>query len=256
MKGKKFIGYVILLYVIGIFAIALILSNTRYLFSFPEVSSSGSTPIFANVQDVKKKKKIFFDYFSEIVNEQNARLLDQREALLTVRENFSKHGEIKGRSKRLLNYLRSEFRVSEEATNEEAIDTLLVRVNTIPRSLALVQAANESAWGTSRFAVTANNYFGEWCFSEGCGIVPENRNPGAIHEVEKFDSATESVASYFKNLNTHNAYSELRKLRNSAIENNQPVTGYLLAAGLGKYSERGEDYIEEIRTMIRINDLE
>ena len=126
----------------------------------------------------------------------------------------------------------------------------------IPNSLALVQAANESAWGTSRFARDANNYFGQWCFTRGCGLIPANRIEGAHHEVQRFSSPKESVASYLNNLNTHNAYAQLRSIRSNAVKNGEPITGYLLAAGLGKYSERGEAYIEEIRTMIRVNHLE
>jgi len=112
-------------------------------------------------------------------------------------------------------------------------------VDTIPPSLALAQAANESAWGTSRFARQAHNYYGQWCFEKGCGIVPDRRDANKSHEVAAFDSPRESVARYLHNLNSNSA----------------PVTGIALAAGLGKYSERGADYISELRSMIEFNKL-
>ncbi|MFM9673737.1 glucosaminidase domain-containing protein, partial [Streptomyces galilaeus] len=81
----------------------------------------------------------------------------------------------------------------------------LRRVDIIPKELALMQAANESAWGTSRFARIGLNFFGQWCYSQGCGMIPNRRNSGAAHEVAAFKSVRDAVSSYFKNINTHAA---------------------------------------------------
>lgn len=129
----------------------------------------------------------------------------------------------------------------------------LRRVDVIPKELALMQAANESAWGTSRFARIGLNFFGQWCYSKGCGMVPGRRDTGAAHEVAAFKSVRAAVSSYFKNINTHNAYKELRSIRENLRLEQQPIAATLLTQGLMSYSERGEAYIEELNTMINQN---
>ncbi len=132
---------------------------------------------------------------------------------------------------------------------------LLRRVDTIPPSLVLAQAANESAWGSSRFARLGNNLFGEWTYQAGSGIVPEDRPPGATYEVRKFSSIYASIRSYMNNLNRNGAYANLRKIRENLRKTNQKVSGIALAQGLENYSQRGADYINEIQKMIRHNEL-
>ncbi|NIP49271.1 MAG: flagellar biosynthesis protein FlgJ, partial [Phycisphaerae bacterium] len=133
---------------------------------------------------------------------------------------------------------------------------LLRRVDTLPPALVLAQAANESAWGTSRFARLGNNIFGEWTFKPGTGIVPEGRPEGATYEVRKFKSIYQSIRSYINNINRHNAYRNLRRIREKLRKSSKQVTGTALAKGLEKYSQRGEAYVKEIQLMIRQNNLE
>ena len=116
-----------------------------------------------------------------------------------------------------------------------------------------MQAANESAWGTSRFARQGYNFFGLWCFTEGCGFVPKRRNSDADHEVHKFRNLTVAVRTYFRNLNGHPAYKELRDIRYQLRQNNSEVTAEKLVHGLSKYSERGQEYIDELLDMLRFN---
>jgi Bax protein len=132
---------------------------------------------------------------------------------------------------------------------------LLRRVDTIPPALVLAQAANESGWGTSRFAREGNNLFGQWTFKPGSGIVPKGRPSGATYEVRKFPSLYQSIRSYMNNLNRHGAYRKLREIRYELRKSGQPVSGMELAKGLLKYSQRGEEYIREIQVMIRQNKL-
>ena len=120
----------------------------------------------------------------------------------------------------------------------------------------MAQSANESGWGTSRFAREVNNYFGQWCFQPGCGIVPRRRPKAATYEVLTFDTTKQSVRSYMHYLNTSNAYKKLRTIRQSLRHKEKPVTGSHLANGLEKYSARGLDYVAEIKAMIRQNKLE
>lgn len=127
----------------------------------------------------------------------------------------------------------------------------------LPEALVLTQAANESAWGTSRFATEANNYFGHWCYSKGCGLVPLQRNEGSTHEVAKFSSSQESVHRYFMNLNRNKAYQDLRGIRTELANKGEDLLTFdaatKLTEGLLKYSERGADYVTDLQAMIRHN---
>ncbi len=183
-----------------------------------------------------------------MIKKANANVLQQREELSEIHANLP---DLSSQQAEKLAALAKTYKVSDELSLEKQVQELDIKINTIPASLVLAQAANESAWGTSRFAQEGNNYFGQWCFSEGCGIVPNSRDGGASHEVADFDSPYDSVKSYIKNLNRHPTYEPLRDLRQQAIDNNQAVTGIVLAQGLIGYSERGEEYVKEIQQMIR-----
>ena len=112
------------------------------------------------------------------------------------------------------------------------------------------------AWGTSRFAVEGNNIFGQWCFEQGCGLVPLQRKGNASYEVRKFDSISASVSAYLKNINSQYSYEELRELRAGMRSRNEPLNAIDLAAGLAAYSERGEDYVDEVQSLIVQNKLD
>jgi len=127
---------------------------------------------------------------------------------------------------------------------------LLQRVDVVPVSLVVAQAANESAWGKSRFAREGNNLFGIWCYTEGCGIVPKLRKDEAKHEVRRYDSFKDSVVDYMRNINRHRAYQKLREIRAAERAAGRELSGYRLAAGLAKYSEIGNEYIERIRAIM------
>jgi Bax protein len=148
------------------------------------------------------------------------------------------------------------YKVDIDQPNKAVFNKLLLRVDEVPASLALAQAAMESAWGTSRFAVQANNLFGQWCYQEGCGLVPLRRNPGSKHEVAKFESVSDAIRSYLRNINTHRAYSGLREHRSGLLNQGNRVSGHLLAGNLIEYSELREAYVHEIQAIIRINKLD
>jgi len=137
--------------------------------------------------------------------------------------------------------------------NEQAWGLLKRRVDTVPFRLALAQAANESNWGRSRFAREGRNFFGEWCFTEGCGIVPGRRSPGMTHEVAVFGSVNDSVASYLYHLNRVDIYMPLRVTRHNIREWGRKPSAEALTPGLTGYSSRGSDYVNDIRRMIRLN---
>ncbi|MCH8256389.1 MAG: glucosaminidase domain-containing protein [Proteobacteria bacterium] len=200
-----------------------------------------------------ERKQAFFDYFSPIIKEENEKILQHRARLEQIMIDPSRSsGEINWALNTASEYGIKDFDVESKTS----WPILLHRVDAIPPSLTLVQAANESAWGTSRFAKEGYNFFGQWCFEPGCGLVPRSREPGKQHEVAQFDSPRQSVQRYIFNLNTHNAYKNLRNIRSALREDGEVVTGSKLAEGLIRYSARGQDYISELKEMIQINNLE
>jgi Bax protein len=131
---------------------------------------------------------------------------------------------------------------------------MLIHVDKIPASLALIQAAKESGWGTSYFAREGNNLFGHWCFEKGCGIIPRRRPEGATYEVRTFDDVADSVRAYIRNLNSHPAYREVRMQRyRMRLAGKQP-DAHLMAGGLEHYSGIGMKYVETVREMIEGNE--
>ncbi len=205
---------------------------------------------------IQKKKKSFFLGLLPMVLLANQEIRSERQFLVTL---FSRHehpNELSEEDRSLMKKLVRKYRLRGDPLRDHRLRTrLLKRVDTIPPSLVLAQAANESAWGTSRFARLGNNLFGQWTFTPGTGIVPENRPEGATYEVKKFSSLYDSVHGYMLNLNTHSAYFELREIRSSLRDKGSPVTGRAIARGLTRYSSRGEAYVAEIRDMIRQNQL-
>ncbi len=208
-----------------------------------------SIPDLRNEKDVKTKKRRFFNALRPMVEKENQRIANQRQFLLAAqhKSNLSTNETSK------LDKLLKSYRLQRNKNGSVPWSALLKRVDTVPLELVLSQAANESAWGTSRFARKANNLFGQWCFTKGCGLVPARRNAGSTHEVAAFKSPQLSIRSYLRNLNTGRVYKDLRNIRAKARAEGRTASAYELAAGLSKYSERGQAYVKEIRAMIKYN---
>lgn len=206
-------------------------------------------PATTSSQAIKKQQ--FFARLRPIVLAENARISKDRQRVLRLHRHKA---WLAGADKRWLMELATRYRMPAfDVRKETDWQTLLRRVDEIPVELVLAQAANESAWGTSRFARLGNNYFGQWCYRKGCGMVPKHRAPGATHEVARFDSVEASVASYMHNLNTLGAYRALRRLRAQARARGQRPQAEQLAEGLVHYSARGKAYVRTLQAMIRQN---
>lgn len=195
-------------------------------------------------------KQAFFARMKPLVEQENSRIASQRARLLKLQHAYWLNDGDKRKIGRIAKHY--ELDIQGEPTAQQW-QSLLARVDIIPVEMALVQAANESAWGSSRFAKQGNNYFGQWCYQKGCGIVPNARSEGATHEVQRFDSAAESVQAYMHNINTTRAYTEFRKLRATQRNKEQPLDAEHLVLGLKSYSERGMEYVRIIQAMIRSN---
>ena len=224
--------------------------------ALPEIEPIAVFPDFASITDVDEKKRQFFDYLENYVDSENQKILEMRSDLEPLAEMAENGVSFSAREKSTILEVAENYGLEiEESNASELVLELMRRVDVIPPSLVLAQAANESAWGTSRFTLEGNNVFGQWCFIEGCGIVPKRRNSGAIHEVKSFDSVASAVSAYFLNINTNQSYDYLRDLRVHMRNEDQPIDSMVLAIGLGRYSQRGDHYVDEVQNIILQNEL-
>jgi len=201
---------------------------------------------------VKVKKGLFFRLIGSGILIANEKITQTRNRLLTELDKKNiKNNE-------WLHSLAMRYKViskTDKELDEAKLDELLQRVDIIPPSLALAQGAEESGWGTSRFAVQGNSLFGQWDFS-GKGIKPKGqRKKLGNYGIATFDTPQASVDAYMLNLNTHRAYQHLRDRRAEFRKQDKKPTGWDLAETLDKYSERGYKYVESLHALMDYNKL-
>ena len=208
------------------------------------------------VGEINDRKRLFFLSVLPMVLMANGEISTQRETIIELFDRFDRGETLSEEQVELVELTGREYKVEGSPLLDPGVrKKLLQRVDIIPPSMALAQAASESAYGTSRFARVGNNLFGEWTFLPGTGLVPEGRPEGETYEVKRFSSLYLSVKSYMKNLNTHRAYQSLREKRARLRNQGKPLRGTDLASGLYLYSIRQEAYVEEILTIIKNNRL-
>lgn len=237
----------------GLSALLLVAAGTLLLATF-EKPHTGATGLPAlPTGDVEARKAAFFEFLRPIVRHHNERIRDERDFVQSI-ESEDDLGWLERRSfERLARRYDVDLGV---LAFDDALELLKRRIDVIPPGLVLIQAAKESGWGRSRFAREGNALFGEWCFRAGCGMVPGQRTPGRSHEVRSFRTVHDSVGSYMNNINSNRSYRELRLAREQMRAENSELSSLSLADYLSRYSERGQAYVREIRTMIRQNGLE
>jgi Bax protein len=221
-----------------------------------EVSNYTALPDFTSISHTPDRKRAFFEYMTPAVEFQNQVVEERRLILAGIKLKLEYGMELSISDVMFLAAMGERYRIKPNASLARAVVQLNRRMDIVPPSMVLSQAAMESGWGTSRFARQVNNMFGQWCFTEGCGVVPGRRDGSAKHEVAKYARVDLAVESYFRNINTQPSYATLRGIRQQARDEGRLPTGNEMVAGLGKYSARGDDYIEELRSMIRSNGLE
>ena len=209
-----------------------------------EIGVTAADLDMSNLKDTNDKKKRFFDFMRPIIIEENAKVLELRSQLEEAKRSNS--------NKVWVREIAKAYTVTWEI-GKENWKKLFERVDAVALEVALSQSALESAWGQSRFAQHGNNFFGQWCYEKGCGIIPENRDENSKHEVAAFASVNESVRSYIKTINTGRVYAGLRIIRRKNREAGKPVDAKAQAGGLIKYSQQREKYVRSIRNMIKVN---
>ncbi len=247
-------------------AVGLFLGNREVIMEEPLVAAPAITPepaprsVFPDLtmaKTVVERKETFLNFLQDYVDEQNRLISLDRLRLVAIGGTLRNDGALTRDSRDWLLELATRYEVAEEDFTDRGawLDELLFRVDVVPTSLVLAQAANESAWGTSRFAREGNNIFGQWCYTPGCGIVPRQRSRGAIHEVRSFTTLHDAISAYFVNLNTNENYQFFRELRQTMKLQRRELDPLVLAFGLNRYSQRGRNYVDELQTIIVQNDL-
>ena len=188
---------------------------------------------------------MFIKIILPLIVKENSRIRIDRKRLFTIlNKNSNTDIERKWLEKKYKQY----------GVRQNDLSTLKIRMDEIPVSLAIAQAAKETGWGTSRFALKGNALFGQWTWS-GEGLKPENAEEGKDHKVMKFHSLQLSVRAYLRNLNTHSSYKNLRKARTELRNKNKQLDSVILAKYLDKYAETGNQYIEVLKKIIEQNNL-
>ena len=195
--------------------------------------------------DTKTKRELFIKIVLPLILNENEKIIEDRKKLFKILgKNFNTPGE------RV--WLKRRFR--EYKIDDQDLAKLKMRMDIIPVSIAIAQAANESGWGTSRFALEGNALFGQWTWSKK-GISPKNKDPDQNHKILQFQILKASVRAYKNNLNTHNAYKEFREVRAKLRQSGTKITGLALIKYLKNYSAIGEKYTEIIEGIIVHNSL-
>jgi len=195
--------------------------------------------------NTKKKRELFIKIVLPLILDENEKISNDRKKLFKILgKNFNTVGE------RV--WLKRRFK--EYKIEDKDLSKLKMRMDIIPVSLALAQAANESGWGTSRFALEGNALFGQWTWSKK-GIIPSKKSKKENHKVLQFQILKASVKAYKNNLNTHNAYREFRKVRAQLRQEEKKITGLDLAKYIKSYAAIGEKYVVLIENLIRNNSL-
>jgi len=206
---------------------------------------------------VLQKKQIFFRALAPLVLHANELILEDRKRLGALRQ--ADPGAMATEDSRWLVHLADRYGVdlpADSSISSAVMDELWVRVDIIPTSLALSQAAEESGWGTSRFAAQGNALFGQWTWGKA-GMKPEEQRAHlGDYGLAAFESPLLSVMAYMLNINSHAAYADLRNLRAAIRAKGRAPRGRDLAAGLSKYSERGEAYVTSLRNLMTTNKLD
>jgi Bax protein len=220
----------------------------------------------ANGLPVPIKKEIFYRFMLPLVMHANNMVLDRRVRMERMAGTLASGGKLQSADLEWLRLVVVMLRISKQnavamlndssTELEGLIAQALYRLDVIPAGLVLGQAAYESGYGTSRFAAEGNALFGQWSFG-GEGMVPEQQRANlGDHRIASFEWPFDSIRAYYINLSSHPAYEDFRRLRADLKAAGKPLTSQAMAAGLIRYSERGQEYVDTLKGIIRVNKLD
>ena len=198
------------------------------------------------IENVKKRKDLFIQIILPLVIKENNNIKLDRNKLFSI---LNKSKNTISEKK----WLKSKFK--QYGVINKDLSTLKIRMDQIPVSMVIAQAAKETGWGTSRFAQQGNALFGQWTWS-GEGIKPAGADNDSTHKVMKFKVLQASVKAYQRNLNTHSTYKNFRSTRAELRGEGKKLDSIILSEHLDKYAETGKEYVKILQQIIRQNNLE
>ena len=218
----------------------------------PPLENGGLPTEYYDISSTSKSKNYFFNYMYKLVEKENLNIFNERKIVLEFANQTILNWNFSSPNFRKYQSILKKYKVSYLYDVKE----LLKRVDIVPPSQALAQAAVESWWGKSRFIKEANNIFGHWTYTPKNGLMPLKRDEDATHFIRIFKSLQASVKAYMFNLNTNAAYYEFKEKRLELRRENKPLSGKILSQTMLKYSGIGHNYLEILDNLITSNDLE
>ena len=197
------------------------------------------------IENTKKRKEFFIQIILPLILKENNNIKLDRKRLFSI-INKSNNSEIEKK------WLSKKYK--QYGIPSKDLSTLKIRMDEVPVSLAIAQAAKETGWGTSRFAQEGNALYGQWTWS-GEGLKPKDSDKNEGHKVMRFNVLQASVRAYQRNLNTHSSYKEFRKARAKLRDQGQPLDSLILSMYLNEYAETGNQYVEVLNKIIKQNNL-
>ena len=215
---------------------------------------SDANSLINNIENSKKRN--FIKKILPSILKHNIIIFVERKRLIQMRDYLNIHKTLIKKDQQFLKNLANKYSVVIKNTHKiDIINKLILKVDIIPNSIVLAQAANESGWGSSRFAKDYNAFFGQYTYDSNLGVMPAKRPIGEKHLIKYFSSINESVKSYFYNINTHNAYKEFRELRKKLRDEGLSLNLKLLVSKLDSYAE-DKNYVKSINSIISKNKLQ
>ena len=226
--------------------ISLNYNNITNLEKLPNFSLLSLPKDLSNIEPTSRRKEIFLSSILPLVVKSNLDILNDRKILCEA---------IKNKDNKKKEEIAKKYYIDLSKIEKLMIDNTLIRkIDIVPISLVMAQAAAESGWGTSRFALEGNALFGQWTWDKSKGIQPKFASDQKA-VVRKFETLSDSVKSYLLNLNTHIAYSSMRAKRNRDCNQEKLISGYELANWMGNYAITRDEYIKLLRSIIKKNNL-
>ena len=234
-------------------------STVKYDFDSVQAGDGDVPPLFlvsmpsdiGRIRVPEQRKEIFFQTVLPLILKVNQEILNKRRRVAALAVQARRGVKLPAEDRLWLAAISEQYK-----TRRNDFATLLRRIDVVPPSLALAQAAEESGWGTSRFVREGNALFGQWTVDDDeDGLLPRRRDRGKTHRIKAFDSLLDAVRAYTRNLNSHRAYRAMRSQRADMRKEGSPLNGLALSRSLTSYSARGENYVRTLRVIIRANRL-
>jgi Bax protein len=207
---------------------------------------------YYEINDIPEAKNYFFNHLFTLITDENNKIKEERNFVKKIlTSNILKIDFDSSLFHKLLE-IKQKYKIRNIYTLQE----YLKKIDIIPPSMAMAQAAIESAWGRSRFIREANNIFGHWTYNSSIGIIPKRRNRGASHFIRVFSNLQESTKAYMLNLNRNFAYKSFQEKRFQQRTNNKNPDGLTLSQTMLNYSGIAEDYLVQLKNLILSNDLQ